>query len=124
MAFKVTLDPSQKEVVLHSLWPFKTPSDLARMVIAASSQLMVPRLYWCNGVLFVKTVPTHLLTTETGAKEFLGGKIHYNVAYTFMEKFEPVVRLDGREIHVMNSSGLEEDKAISRWITENAKGRT
>ncbi|MFQ5710428.1 MAG: hypothetical protein ACE5GD_01475 [Candidatus Geothermarchaeales archaeon] len=121
MKYNVVQDSSQREVVIHNLWCLETPKELARMVVAASSQLQVPRLYWCNGVLFIKTIPPHLLTTEMGAKEYLTGKIHYNIAYAFMEEFQPIVRLDGREIHVLNSSKLEEDRAISNWILEHKR---
>ncbi|RJS74337.1 hypothetical protein CW712_06725 [Candidatus Bathyarchaeota archaeon] len=113
----VRYEPFKEIVVLQKSW-FAAPDDLARFasIIAGGK---TTGLYWADGVVFLYfLLPT---SSETAAKALVEeGRIYWTlVAYTFMDKYQPIIETKEKiMVPVVDLSSNDIIRKVANWLKQ------
>jgi hypothetical protein len=80
-----------KEIVVYESVKRKSVEDLARLIVAEFGPIQSQSIRWADGIAFRLSMPPIFLSSETLAKEFLGGKIFVSIDYAPMPVYKPTV---------------------------------
>jgi len=106
-----------KKIIIQEKINYPREDFLSQIVLAMKTG-QPNILNWAAGNLFVYS-PLHIENDKI-LEEYLKGTIYWsNLAYSTMEKYEKIVKIEGYEIPIIDVSHNTTLKNVANWIKSN-----
>ena len=109
-----------KEIIVHNSQKLSI-KELVLIRIRPDGRPMM--LFWCDGIVYY----VYTIGDKIGDEELIKGRFHFSaVYYADMPEFKPILEISteqfgGLKVPIVDTSGLEVDKALIKFLKSKPK---